>query len=235
MAKKGYTELPPILPSAALEQAYAKQLHNMVKEMQLSVLYWVLAAYKKAPKLATDAANIPPRHETLMQRRRRARRENRLKKIRTAPETLDKDIEKLMERWEKKWDDFAAGVAEKYWTANEGQGRRAMEKAFKDYGFTVNMKMTAELKAVMESSVLEQVSLIRKIPRDYHSSIIGMVQRSFQNNMDIKTLTKDIKSAWKGHRPPRLSDSERSDGENERHNIPHAMRGIRNNRGRMAA
>ena len=194
---KKYTELPPVIPSAAITAAYSKQIRKMVKEMQKSVLYWIIAAYKKAPVLAEDAKDSEekPRYlkETIMQRRRRLRREKRLKGITTSPKRLQADIDSVMIRWEKKWADFAEEVAKKYWDAVEGQGRFAMEQAFKEHGFTVNLKMTPELKTVMESSVTEQVSLIKTIPRNYHDQITGMVQRSYQNNMDIKTLTKELK------------------------------------------
>lgn len=170
-----------------------------MRKMHKSVLYWLLLTYKRRYeddiKVATDENIIPPPRNA--KDRRRKKKDMKKRRKMSAPRDLQEELERLMKRWEKRWNEAAKRLSEAYVDKTNTYTRNALYEQLKEIGFTVKgADLTPELKAVLESAVIEQASLIRSIPSQYHTEIAGMVQRAFQSGRDVKQLSDELRQRY---------------------------------------
>jgi SPP1 gp7 family putative phage head morphogenesis protein len=162
--------LKPVRPNAGAEARYRKRLQDAIREMNRSVQYWLRAKYRaNTPKIAQD--DIPARE-------------------------LERAIKKLSRRWQKQFDELAPKLAEYFSRSAEKRSSAVMRKLLKDHGFTVEFRMTAAMRDVMQASIAEQVSLIKSIPEKYFTDVQGSVMRAVQNGRDLPTLTDDLQKNY---------------------------------------
>lgn len=158
--------LPPVQPNAGIEAAYAKQLVKLVDEMNRSVRWFLLAAYKaNTPEMAADE---------------------------TPAAALQRSLKELRRRWAGRFDDLSGELAA-YFARDVSQRSDATLRAIlKKNGLTVEFKMTAAQRDVLAATVKQNVGLIKSIPEQYFTQVEGAVFRSVQAGRDLGGLTKEL-------------------------------------------
>lgn len=153
-----------------VEARYRKRLRAMLDEIEASVIYWMQAAYRKAPpRLALDA---------------------------TPSERIAKELRELADRWIAKLEDEAPKVAEAYVKSMYDTSSQAFQQALKAAGWTVQFRMTPAVRDAFEASLAENVGLIKSIPAQYLQQVEGVVMRSYSSGRDLATMVADLKALY---------------------------------------
>ena len=153
-----------------VEARYRKRLRAMLDDIETSVIYWMQAAYRKAPpRLALDA---------------------------TPSERIAKELRELAARWIAKLEDEAPKVAEAYVKSMYDTSSRAFQQALKAAGWAVQFRMTPAVRDAFEASLAENVSLIKSIPAQYLQQVEGVVMRSYSSGRDLATMVADLKALY---------------------------------------
>jgi uncharacterized protein with gpF-like domain len=153
-----------------VEMAYRKSLDTLVKEMSNSFEYWIEAAYK---------AN-PPRMETA------------IAQDALPSELLSKRIAELSKRWIKRFDDMAAGIADRFTKSGLKATDSSFKSALKDAGWTVEFQVTPVMRDAMNATIKENIRLIKSIPREYSLEVEGIVMRGFTEGRDLQYITERL-------------------------------------------
>ena len=157
--------LRAVRPNAGIRDAYQGRIDALIDEMGNSVLYWLRASYRRnepaVAKLAQD----------------------------TAAGELGDAVRRLRRRWEDRFgemsEDLAAYFAKAVVARNDNELKRILKKA----GWTVDFKLTAAVRDVLNATVAENVSLIRSIPQRYLTDVEGAVMRSVVAGRDLGQLS----------------------------------------------
>lgn len=167
--------LRAIRPSAALGREYKKKLQALVTDMQRSVFWWLRAAYRKREgQIAADAG--PAR-------------------------SLAEELDSVMRGWQKEYDEAARRIARWFVSAAARHVGYAAKEAFRAAKvtklMTVNFKyMSRRERDVMQSLIIENVSLIKSIPSQYLTEVQGIVQRSVQTGRDLGGMTEELQNRY---------------------------------------
>jgi uncharacterized protein with gpF-like domain len=168
--KRKYTVLKPVHPNAGIEAEYRARLAKLVREMQGSYSYFLKAQYRETPpEMALDA--IPAR-------------------------ALLRELAELGRRWQKRIDEAAPKLARWFTLATHRRSQDSLKKILKDGGISVEFKMTAPMRDVLEATLAENVSLIKSIGSQYHTEVEGMVMRSVTAGRDLQSLNKELKERY---------------------------------------
>ena len=152
--------------NAGIEAAYRKKMRSLINEMSRSYVYWIKACYRQhEPKMAMDA---------------------------TPAVQLQRTMSQLGRYWLKRFREASPKLAAHFAKSVSKQSDAALRKILKDAGFSVEFKITPELRDVMTASINENVSLIKSIQQQYHTQIEGSVMRSVQIGRDLDGLTKEL-------------------------------------------
>ena len=164
MVKKTNQEtLNPIPPNAGIESAYRRKMQNLIKSMQNSITYFVTAAYR-----AADTDRIAG-----------------VKKIETV-------LGKLKSRWLAKFDAAAPTLAAEF-VAKASQNLDAnLVRQMRDRKFAIHFELTPQMRAIVHTEIVQNVSLIQSIPSQYFTEVEGLVMRSVEVGGDLKTLTDEL-------------------------------------------
>ena len=168
MATKKPKTARAVHPNKGVEAAYHKRLDQLVSDMVRSFDYWITAAYK---------AN-PPRMEVAMDAH--------------PSQALAKRIRALTKQWEKRFNDVAKTVAEKFVDSGQVATTKAFQSALKDAGWTVDFQMTPAMRDAANAAVVENVGLIKSIPQKYATEVEGIVMRGFVNGRDLAYITEGL-------------------------------------------
>ncbi len=162
--------LPPVRPNAGSAIKFRDSLYCLIDEMTRSVEHFLKAQYKrKPPAMASDE---------------------------TPSQALQKEVRKLVRRWQKNFDDAAPKLARYYSQKAERRSAKQLQRTLKEAGFTVRFKMTKKMRDVMDATIAEQVGLIRSIPQKYLGEVEGMVMRSVQQGRDLSQLSQDLQKQY---------------------------------------
>jgi uncharacterized protein with gpF-like domain len=158
--------LRPVHPSAGLTAAYRRKLDAMIEEMAASVDYWLSASYKaNEPLIAQD--ELPA-------------------------SALKAAIRKLTARWQRRFNEAAPKLADYFATAVEKRSSTALKNILKEAGFTVEFKMTAAQRDIINATVNQNVQLIKSIPQQFLGQVEQSVMRSVQTGRDLGALSKEL-------------------------------------------
>lgn len=162
--------LRPIYPNAGIEAEYRRKLDRLITAMHRSVVRHIRAAYRAQEERITSS----------------------MAQDASPAAFLQKQLEKLMRRWVKRFEDAAPKIAR--WLA--GRTRRitadALNNALREAGLTVRCTPSRRAQDMAQSIVEANVALIKSIPVQYHADVAGLVQRSVQAGRDIAGLTDDL-------------------------------------------
>lgn len=170
--------LRAIPANAGIRAAYRKRLLALTDEMEVSYRHWLEAAYRRAPPaIAQDAPGY---------------REKVSRRIGLASRELKRELQILARRWERRFDDAAQRMADWFATSTLKRTDAALAHILRKGGWTVEFQMTPAMKDVVNATIEENVSLIRSIPRQFHTQIEGVVMRSVTAGRDLQQLSQDL-------------------------------------------
>lgn len=163
--------LRPVHPNVGVEMEYRRQMIALIDQMHKSVTYWVEAKYRNnEPAIAMDGPTPSVRLRMI--------------------------ISKLRKQWLKRFDQASVDLA-RYFAKDVSQRSDAQLKSIlKKAGISVEWRMSAAQKDIMEATVQANVSLIRSIPQEYMKSIEGAVMRSVQTGRDLGALSKELQESF---------------------------------------
>lgn len=182
-ARKRLRKLPkplvlrPVHPNAGIRAAYRKRLLALVDEMTASYRFWIEQAYERVPPaIAQD--------EPYGSKRRG--------RSKLSSKELERELKKLARRWEERFADAAPRLAGWFMKAVDKRSYDALMHILRKGGFTVGLDVTPALRDVIQASTIENVSLIKSIPEQFHTQVEGLVMRSVTAGRDLAPLTDEL-------------------------------------------
>lgn len=163
-------KLRPVRPNVGLEMAFRRKLLGLIDEMHASALYWLESTYRNNPPLVAQDA-LPSA-------------------------ALQKALKKLGRRWQKRFNESSLNLAKYYTKAMAKRSDAQLKSVLKEAGFSVQFKMTRELRDVMNATIAEQVGLIRSIPQKYLHDVQGLVMRAVVQGRDLKELRNELQKRY---------------------------------------
>ena len=162
---------PPIHANAGIEASYRKKLECLVDEMNRSILYWLTARWRdNPPQLATD--------------------ESWDSKLRRTLRVLNK-------RWQDRFDDVSGEWAKRFAQQVTRHTTARMQDILTIGDVpTVEFRMTAATRQIVNAVTQENVSLIRSIASEHLSAVTGIVLRSVSTGRDLATLAKELQARF---------------------------------------
>lgn len=160
----------PVHANRGVTARYRKALLRLIDEMHRSILYWVRAAYRRAPPvLASDA--LPS-------------------------DDMQRELEELGDRWIERFEREGERLARFYVERMFGASDRAFREALKDAGFAVQFVMTKAMKDALSAKIEENVALIRSIPEEYLKKVERAVMGAYAMGRDLERLTAELKAIY---------------------------------------
>lgn len=98
----------------------------------------------------------------------------------------------LGHRWQSNFDEIAPDVAGAWGARAADHSTAKMEQLLDQAGWTVNFKVSPEVRAVMNSAVTENVGLIKSIAAEHLQKVEGVVMRGVAKGNDLHTMTKEL-------------------------------------------
>lgn len=166
MAKRNEKVLRAVRPNLGIEIAYRNKLTALVEDMSASVLYWLTASYRaNTPRMAQDE---------------------------TPADALRRSIRKLASQWTKRFDTASEQLGDYFALSVEKRSSAALRKILRDGGISVEFKMTAAMRDVVDATIHANVALIKSIPSQYFDQVEGAVMRSVQTGRDLGALVEEL-------------------------------------------
>lgn len=168
--RRGGKVLRPVHPNCGIERAYRRRILALVDHMGRSFDYWLKAAYRKdPPRMAQDAV---PAAE------------------------LQRVIEDLAARWQKRFDEGAPELAAYFATAARSRSDAVLKAILRKAGYSVRFQTTAKMRDVMRATVEQNVQLISNLPQEYLTRVQGAVMRSVQTGRDLAPLMRELREQF---------------------------------------
>lgn len=162
--------LPSVRPNPGLQAWYRGRLLRMIDEMHASVTYWLKASYRaNEPEMAADA---------------------------TPAAELQKTIARMAKKWQQGFDKGALDLAVYFAKSTVRRTDAQLKKILKDAGFTVELRMTAAQRDIVQATVAENVKLISSLPQQYLLGVTNSVMQSVKTGRDIGGLAKELEEKW---------------------------------------
>ncbi len=105
-------------------------------------------------------------------------------------------MKELGKRWQSNFDEIAPDVAGRWGGRVERHSTQRFEQLLDDAGWTVDFKVSPEVRAVMNSAITENVGLIRSIASEHLGRVEGIVMRGVQKGNDLNSMTKELRAAF---------------------------------------
>lgn len=157
----------PVAPAVSIRNDMASSLVGLVDKMHRSVLWWVRAAYR--------------------------RRESEIVGDASPAVELEEVLTKTMRRWDDEFDELADTVAERFVRETNSLVVVALLAALRDAGFRrIPIRNTRRTNSIIQSIIKEIVALIKSIPRQYHTQVEGIIQRSLQRGRDLDYVASEL-------------------------------------------
>lgn len=159
-----------VRPNAGLTAGFQKKLDRLIDEMQASLDYWLMAAYRaNEPRMAQDEAPAV---------------------------SIGRTMKRLSRKWQSRFDDFASKAGADYAKAAKEQADRAFREHLKKVGFTVEFHTTPAVNDILQAAIAENVSLIKSIASEHLTDVEGIVMRSVTAGRDLHTLAKELEDRY---------------------------------------
>ena len=163
--------LNPIYPPAAIQKEYEKRLKKAIREMEKSVVYWLLAKYKANEDLIVDSA----------------------------VDNLLKEFRRLLRQWTRNFNELCETLPRWFVSKIRGYVTNNLvqqTKPLRDAGLGFNLEfsyMSRKERQAFAAIVKENVNLIKnRLMRDSLTQVEGIVLRSIENGHDLSTLTEEL-------------------------------------------
>lgn len=170
MRRPAPRELRALRPNEGITVAYQRQIEGMIDRMHRDVDMEIHNAYREiAPSMAADA--MPAR-------------------------ALTDIVRRLRRKWERGIDGLAPELAAYFAQDVKDRTDIQLKNMLKRAGFTIDFKLTAQIRDIVQASISENVALIKSIPSQYFTQIEGSVMRSVQVGRDLKTLADELQEHY---------------------------------------
>lgn len=160
--------VPGVRPNAGIEAWYRSVLDRHISAMQRSVTYWTESKYNAAV-VAADASPA-----TAMQR----------------------ELAKLNSRWQGIFDRLAKKLSTQLSSRVTGYADRTLHSSLRAKGFSVNFTLNEAMRDAYQAVRLEQVNLIRSIPRQCLAEVSTIVMQSVARGRDLATLSEQLQQRF---------------------------------------
>ena len=162
--------VPCVRANAGVQAKYHRALMAIIRDMDDSLTYWLRAEYRKQePKIIAQDS---------------------------AADFLQSLMDRLTRRWRKKFDELSKDMATRFVTGAQRYSDTAFASRLRDAGFTVRFRPTPGVREAIESSVNENVLLIKSIGETHLNDVAQLVQRSVAAGRDLGTLTNDLQERY---------------------------------------
>ena len=101
-----------------------------------------------------------------------------------------------MASWRKKFDEKAENIAAWFVRRSDAYASRSVGNKLRAAGMTVNMRITPEVRNVLDSIYETQVNLIKSIPEQYLTQVSTLVQESVSRGRDISFLKDEFQKRY---------------------------------------
>ena len=156
----------PVSPNRGIEADYRKRLESLVREMHDSIVYFVIASYRKhTPVMAQDASPTS---------------------------FIARALNKLIERWQRRFNSVSKELATRFVGKVNNTTSITFTEAAKKAGMTVKFTMTPLLQDAYSAAIEENVGLIKSIASEHLAEVQGLVMRSVQAGRSMKELTDEL-------------------------------------------
>lgn len=156
----------PVLPSAALRDAYAAKIERELEAMHKSLVYWLKAQWRAdTPTLAMDASPARELRKTL-------RRRGRL--------------------WRTKFRELAPKLGAYFADKSAARADGELARILRDGGISTRFRMTRAMNDVVQATVAENVTLITSVADEHLARIEGIVMRGVQQGRDLQYISEEL-------------------------------------------
>jgi len=155
--------LMPVQPNAGVESEYRRKMQDLITSMQKAIMYYVIPAYRNA---STD-------------------RIAGVKKIQSM-------LDDVKTRWLTKFDEAAPKLAAQFVAKASQNVDLNMTRQLRARKFGIHFELTPDMRAIVHTEIVQNVSLIKSIPSQHWTEVEGLVMRSVEVGGDLKTLTDEL-------------------------------------------
>lgn len=158
--------LNPVPNPAAVEIWYRRKLLALVKGMEQSVVYWVKAKYRQ--------------------------QEGRIVGDASPGMTLWEELDARFAANISKFDEMATKIARNFADKTQRHSVNNLLGQLSAAGFALKPRIPRSVAAKTTALMLENINLIKSIPRQYMTSVSGVIQRGVLNGRDLKSVMDAI-------------------------------------------
>ncbi|MBZ9698725.1 MULTISPECIES: hypothetical protein [unclassified Mesorhizobium] len=95
-------------------------------------------------------------------------------------------------QWTKRFDVASLQLGDYFALSVEKRSSQALRKILRDGGISVEFKMTAAMRDVVDATVHANVSLIKSVPSQCFDQVEGALMRSVQTGRDLAGLVAEL-------------------------------------------
>lgn len=167
MPRKKKKTAKPNLPNQGLEVEYRKKLYRLINQMHLEIQKSVKSIYKSRKSEITEDQS-------------------------PSKELID-EIDNVMAKWVRIFDISSNPISEWFIRRSDANSKINIGKSIaKVTDMTVKFKTTKAVEDVIDGLIAENVSLIKSIPREYHTQVNTLVMDSVRVGRDLGGLTEAL-------------------------------------------
>jgi len=107
-------------------------------------------------------------------------------------DALRRAVKRLARRWFRRFDVMAIQLAEYFAQNIASRSSAQLKKILKDGGWTVEFKMTAAMRDIVDAAVHANVQLIKSIPQQYLGQVEQVVMQSVQTGRDLEYVSNEL-------------------------------------------
>lgn len=159
-------------PNAGVAVWYARKLQALIDEMSGSYQYWIKASWRAdTPRLnqAQDAAPI---------------------------DGLRRTMDRLGKHWASRFDKLSDELTKRFADKSINHTNATMQAALNDAGFSIQFKMTPQVREALSLVIADNVGLIKTIPQKYLAKVEQQVWNAVAAGSDLATLTKELQHSY---------------------------------------
>lgn len=160
--------------SAGTEAQYRKRLTREIAAMYADVRARILEVYRVEEPRVT--------------------RLERLAMDANPADILQRTVSDLKDKWLLRFAKLAPAMADWFAVDVDERSGYAMRQALRAGGFSVRFQKTPAMNDVLQSTIYQNVQLIRSIPEEFLGEVEGMVMRSVQAGRDLGQLSRDLQN-----------------------------------------
>lgn len=163
--------LPPIFPNVGIEVVYRTALLALVKSMHKAMTVDILRVM--AGGTDTDIVGDA-----------------------SLADVMNSAMRRMAKTWLKRFDTGAQELADWFAKTNKARTDGSMSRILKDAGFTVEFKMTPNMRNTYDAVIHEQVGLIKSIASEHLADVQTAVMQSVQQGRKLSELSRTLEDKY---------------------------------------